>query len=126
MTGPVLPYAGTSGWSGSDTSKARAERDDRTGVTANRQAQVLRLLRIAAENGVTWREVASAMGLHHGQASGALSGLHKAGVIERLGNARQRCAVYVLPEYVHGRVTKPYKRNGLHTCPNCGWSDASE
>lgn len=119
-----LPYAGSSGWSGSDTSKARADHDDRTGRTGDRQAAVIRLLAVAAEYGMTWKECGQALGLHHGQASGALSALHKEGRIVRLGNSRQRCAVYVLPEFVEGRVTKPYKRNGLHTCPNCGWTDA--
>lgn len=105
---PVLPYAGSSGHSGSEASKERADHDDLTGITGRRQRIIIAALRVHAEHGMTWREYASAYGLHHGQASGPLSVLHKEGRIERLANKRNRCHVYVLPEYVHGRETSPY------------------
>jgi hypothetical protein len=41
---PELPYNGTSGHSGTDTSKGRALDADRSGKTALRQAQALNLL----------------------------------------------------------------------------------
>src|SRR5689334_10992371 len=97
---PETPYAGTSGWSGSQTSRERAETEDRGGVTSERQRRVLDLLSCAV-NGYTWREIAEVTGWHHGQASGALSALHKTGHIARLAEERRnRCAVYVLPEHV--------------------------
>lgn len=65
--------------------------------------------------GLTWRELAEAMGWHHGQASGALSGLHRQGLVARLGSGykRSHCSAYVLPEYVNGRDTVPYGRHPL-------------
>lgn len=103
---PVTPYAGTSGWSGSQTSRERAEDEDRGGVTTKRQRVVLALLADRALYGITWRELAGKAEMHHGQASGVLSGLHKAGHVARLASERrERCAVYVLPEFVADRET---------------------
>lgn len=102
---PTLPYAGTSGWSGTETSRERAERDDRDGTTAKRQTQVVIDLHAAGPRGMTWKEYASLRGLHHGQASGVLSVLHKANRIARLNERRDRCLVYVHPDHVQGRET---------------------
>jgi hypothetical protein len=112
-TGPALPYpdaaAGrSSGWSGSATSRERAHREDASGTTSARQRLLLSLLSEANMRGMTWREVAAATGQHHGQASGALSGLHKTGRIARLAERRGRCAVYVLPEFVGTRDVEPH------------------
>jgi hypothetical protein len=41
-----------------------------------------------------------------------LSDLHKAGRIARLTEERNRCKVYVLPEYVNGRETEPHGGRG--------------
>lgn len=119
---PTLPYAGTSGWSGSSTSKARAITADRNGTTTARQRTVLNLADHLGLFGVTWKELADATGWHHGTASGALSVLHKDGHLARLAESRNRCRVYVLPEYVAGRPTEQHGRKP-HTCPNCGWSE---
>lgn len=110
---PILPYpdrrAGrSSGWSGSDTSRERAERDDATGVTSERQRFVLSLLGNRGPAGLTWHELAESTGMHHGQASGVLSNLHQGGRVARLSDRRGRCHPYVLPEYVQGRETQPY------------------
>lgn len=112
---PLLPYAGTSGWSGSETSKARAEDADRSGSTSLRQAQTQWLLHKSRTNGMTWRDLSEATGWHHGTASGALSVLHKCGTIARLSERRNKCLVYVLPEYVNGRETTPYRQNMKNT-----------
>lgn len=110
-TQPILPYGegddANSGYSGSDTSEQRAREADRTGVTAARQARALLRLHQAGDRGLTWREFATAEGLHHGQASGALSNLHKVGRISRLVQARDKCKIYVLPSHVNGRATSP-------------------
>lgn len=117
----VLPYAGSSGFSGSQTSRERAHRQDSTGETSERQKAVLRALSNAGERGATWKEIGEAFGWHHGQASGVLSGLHKADLISRIKERRQRCEVYVLPFFVNGRDESPYKRNKRTVaCPNCG------
>ena len=119
--GGVLPYDGSSGFSGSETSRERAERQDATGVTSERQKAVLRALDNAGERGATWKEIGDAFGWHHGQASGVLSGLHKAGLITRITERRQRCQVYVLPFYLADREQAPYKRNKRTVpCTNCG------
>lgn len=116
---PITPYAGTSGWSGSDTSKARAKREDADGTTSERQKAVLVALRYSKIAGLTWREVADYLGVHHGAASGVLSVLHKEGHIERLSTQRDRMKIYVLPEYVNGRPTEPHGRPPK-PCSNCG------
>lgn len=95
-----------SGWSGSDTSRERAEHDDHTGVTAKRQAEVLRLMATYGPKGVTWVDVSEVLHVHHGGASGVLSVLHKTGRIVRLSERRNRCKIYVLPEYAYGRATE--------------------
>lgn len=117
---PFMPYAGTSGWSGSDTSELRARSEDANGTTAKRQRIVLDYARQQQSLGITWKDLADLFGWHHGQASGALSVLHKAGELDRLAETRSRCKVYVLPRYVNDRPTEPHKSNRPHVCPNCG------
>lgn len=108
---PLLPYAGTSGHSGSSTSRQRAITEDRSGTTAARQRSVLTILERCGSRGATWKEIAEELHLHHGQASGVLSTLHKEERIHRLTETRQRCKVYVDVGYVMGRETEPHKAN---------------
>ena len=108
---PVLPYGGTSGWSGSDTSEERAIKSDKNGTTGKNQKRTLQLISLSTHNGLTWKELADAMGWHHGTASGALSVLHKEGLISRLSERRNKCAVYVANEFVNGRETQQHKPN---------------
>jgi len=114
---PVTPYAGTSGWSGSETSKERAVTEDADGTTTDRQQLIILNLMKAKEQGLTWHEVADLNEWHHGQASGALSILHKEGTIARLKERRNKSAVYVLPDYINGREISERK---IKTCKNCG------
>src|SRR5687768_3793177 len=101
---PALPYAGTEGYAGSDTSRERALREAIDGVASKRQRFLLILASRAKERGVTVADVRD-QSLHHGRVSGALSVLHKTGKLARLRETRERCKVYVLPEYVNGRET---------------------
>ena len=117
---PITPYNNTSGHSGSDTSRERAERDDKDGTTSNRQRNTLNELRYCNYRGITWRELAERYNMHHGQASGVLSVLHKANLIVRLKEKRDKCAVYVLAEYVCGREVS---ERTVKSCPNCGWHE---
>lgn len=95
---PVLPYAGTLGWSG-------------TGATTLAQSLALNHVRAQGERGLTWFELAEIMNWHHGTASGQLSVLDKGGVITRLKEKRGKSSVYVLNKYVNGRESaKPRKR----------------
>lgn len=105
MNAQVLPFKGTSGWAGSEASKQRQMMLDETGETGKRQQAVMRELRNAGTYGAIWRDIALALDIHHGQASAALSVLHREGLIARLDEKRNKCSVYVLPEFVNGRST---------------------
>jgi hypothetical protein len=108
----TFPYAGTSGYAaGSDTSEDRARADDEAGTTTERQRRVLSALAAAWTTGLTWAELANLTGWHHGQASGALSTLHRSGLVAMLTERRQRSHVYVLPTYVGDRPTQPHGSN---------------
>lgn len=115
---PELPYAGTSGHSGSETSKARANHADSSGQTARRQRQALTLLDSYGSQGLTWKELASLLGLHHGSASGVLSVLHKTGRIARLKQSRNGSKVYVALNWIQGRTTEGQGKQ--KQCPHCG------
>ena len=113
-----LPYNGTSGFSGTDTSEVRARGADRSGKTALRQAQALTLLANRHTNGLTWKELSEATGLHHGTASGVLSVLHKVGRIARLKETRNGCKIYVYLSCIYGRLTELQGKK--KSCPHCG------
>lgn len=114
----MLPYAGTSGWSGSDTSRARAVNADGDGTTLDRHRETIGYVMSQTWRGVTWRELADRMGWHHGTASGVLSVLHKEGLLSRLTEKRDKCKVYVFPTFVAERETEQQGRK--HECPECG------
>ena len=75
-------------------------------------------LAMRANYGATWKELAEQLSLHHGSASGVLSVLHLTGKVERLNETRNRCKIYVLPDFVAGRMTE--KRKSRACCPHCG------
>ena len=101
---PALPYAGTSGRGGSAASRVAKAREDSDGTTTARQREAMNALDTAGQLGLTYRELGTSLGLHHGQSTGALSALHKEGHIARLALVRRaNCSVYVLPENVAGR-----------------------
>ena len=108
---PILPYAGTSGWSGSTTSKERAERQDSDGTTSKRQRAVLNALTDLAGQGATWNELGTLLGLHHGAISGVLSNLHREGVLCRLKDRRGRSQIYILPQFVGDKEVETYRPN---------------
>lgn len=117
-----LPYAGTSGWSGTDTSRERAVTADTSGDTSERQKYVIQMLNCRGRSGITWKELANITGWHHGQASGILSVLHKDGRISRLLDRRARCRIYVHPSHIGDRLTDSQGRKPK-PCPNCGHVD---
>jgi hypothetical protein len=73
--------------------------------SATRADEARRLLITVGPQGMTWREYATASGGHHGSASGMLSKLHAEGDAARLTEKRDKCAVYVAPEFVGDRST---------------------
>jgi hypothetical protein len=108
---PALPYAGTSGWSGSPMSRGRAARRDADGSTLSLQTIALRLVGSKGPRGLTVAEARRLLPYdHHGSISGALSNLHKAGRIACLIDTRDHCHIYVLPGYVRDRATREQGR----------------
>ena len=117
FTLPVTPYAGTSGWKGSEASYDRVVEDDADGTTSKRQKETLISLGAAGIRGLTWKELGEIYGWHAGQSSGCLSVLHLEGMVCRLTERRNRCSIYVLPPFVNGRETSKRKTN---SCKHCG------
>lgn len=107
---PALPYDGTTGHSGSSASASRAHREAADGTAEGRQRAILTLLEEAGPVGLTWGEVGRRLNQHHGQVTGALSSMHKAGLVAALrGGRREQSSVYVLPKYVNGRDVRPFR-----------------
>ena len=64
---PILPYAGTSGWSGSDSSLAAIIAQDKDGRTLTQQRTAFKWVVEAGCFGKTWRELALRTGWHQVQ-----------------------------------------------------------
>ena len=92
------------------------------------QARVRRLVELRGTQGVTWKEIADTLATHHGAASGALSNLHEKGWVVRLREKRDRCSVYVTPEYVDGRpvMERQAKRDRYAEGRDAGWLEGYE
>jgi hypothetical protein len=105
----MIPYPGAgSGHAGNDTSRERQEIEDASGLTATRQLMALSMVNKSGSNGVTVAEIEEALGVGHGQASSALSHLHRAGKISRLKDRRNKQELYVAPDFINGRRESPY------------------
>lgn len=118
-TQPYVPYAGTAGWSGTDTSKERALTNLRTGKELNNQQKALAILKRFAHRGLTWKELGGEADMHHGTASGVLSVLHKSGAIIRTSFVRNNCKVYMDISFADKVEHEPYVSKSK-SCPNCG------
>lgn len=117
-----LPYAGTSGFSGTDASMERALTRDATGKTGRVQRAVLDAAAAAGLPGVTIKDLRLEFpDEHHGTLSGALTALHQEGRLARLSTQRDRCSLYVLPINVLDRETldpaKPKRREAVGVRP---------
>jgi predicted transcriptional regulator len=122
MSNAFVPYNGTAGWSGTETSQQRALYNLRTGKEYNNQQKALALLKEARANGLTWKELSEHTGMHHGTASGVLSVLHKEGEIARLYRTRGRCKIYIntfTAQMNPDMLTESYKKKSK-PCPHCG------
>ena len=119
MTSAYVPYNGTAGWSGTDTSKARAIDNLKSGREKNHQILALTHLKLSGLSGVTWKELADSQGWHHGTASGILSVLHQSGAIVRTIKRRNGCKVYVHQDYKDQVMHEVYKKREK-LCPHCG------
>lgn len=111
LNGPITPYAGTSGWSGSAASEERARSRDANGKTATVQQRVAEMVERSGSQGRTIAEIRNWIpNEHHGTLSGALTVLHKGGKVLRLTTRRGKCSVYVAPQFLLGREAVPPKR----------------
>jgi hypothetical protein len=88
----------TTGHVARPASTERAEREASDGTAADRSILILALLNVYPD-GLTWGQVADRLGLHHGQASGALSNLHKTGRVFMLREKRGKSHPYVHDKY---------------------------
>lgn len=95
----LFPYAGSSGHVARAASEQRAVRERDSGVVSERAFTVLAELKRRGSTGGTWQELGSVLGLHHGQISGCLSVLHKAGRVFTTRAQRGRCHVYVHSDF---------------------------
>jgi len=93
-------YNGTAGYVGRPASRERAFAEVADGTLGARQQRILSFLEVFGVMGATWKELADSFDdtdepMHHGQVSGALSNLHKAGMVFMLKESRDRCHPYV-------------------------------
>jgi hypothetical protein len=116
---PYVPYAGTAGWSGTDTSQDRAMFNLRTGREYNNQQKTLHLLKQTGSSGLTWKELSEQTDMHHGTITGVLAVLYKSGAILRTKQVRNRCRVYVDIAFTDTVEHVPYKEKEKF-CPHCG------
>lgn len=119
MSTAYVPYNGTAGWSGTDTSKERALYNLRTGKEYNNQQKALALINNADSAGLTWKELSEQTGMHHGTASGVLSVLHKSGAILRTTKVRNGCKIYMHIAFADLIKHEIYKSK-TKLCPHCG------
>jgi hypothetical protein len=104
----------TDGWTGSDASHERAVAEQQSGKAQQHREMVVHALGEQTGHGLTYRELGDLFDWHHGQSSSVLSVLHKERRIARLQDRRNRCHIYVLPEYVDGRETREAGRTAPH------------
>lgn len=119
MSSAYVPYNGTAGWSGTDTSKQRALDNIYSGRELNNQQLALKYLKSRSTVGATWKDLATETGWHHGTASGVLSVLHQSGAIVRTIKTRNRCKIYVHQDYKDQVIYETYKKKEK-LCPHCG------
>lgn len=119
MSQAYVPYNGTAGWSGTDTSEQRALDNLYSGRELNNQQIALAYLKSKGTNGATWKELATETGWHHGTSSGVLSVLHQSGAIVRTIKTRNRCKIYVHQNFKDQVMYEEYKRK-QKLCPHCG------
>jgi hypothetical protein len=119
MSSAYVPYNGTAGWSGTDTSQQRALDNIHSGRELNNQQLALSILKSRGTEGATWKEIATETGWHHGTCSGILSVLHQSGAIVRTFTVRNRCKVYVHQNYKQEVRSEEYKKREKF-CPHCG------
>lgn len=100
----------TPGHSGSETSRDAALAP---GI-GPKTAKIHEVVRQFGSNGITCRELEHHEGLGHGAASASLTRLHRAGLIVRLADRRDKQQIYVIPCYSLHREESPYRPNAAY------------
>ena len=95
------PYRGTGGYVERPASIERAVREAKDGTLSKRQQDLLKELASAGMEGATWQQLGLRLNMHHGQVSGALSNLHKAGEVFMLRKKFYKSHPYVAKQYRH-------------------------
>lgn len=93
-------------------SRERAEREGRSFIFSKRQEKLLDLLLLAGFDGLTWKEAGEALGMHHGQISGALSTLHARGNVFAMKKQRGKCHIYL-----HQAFREHYREEDVFDSP---------
>lgn len=94
-------YNLTAGYVERPSSRERATREIADGSLSRRQEDIMKRLDFAGTQGMIWKELADATGLHHGKISGALSNMHKGGMVFMLRKKVKNCHPYVSVIYRH-------------------------
>lgn len=114
MTDDPYHDGGTRGSSGGGASADAALADLVKGVTNAAQKYVVIMAQQAGERGVTVAELREKTGnLHHGRVSSATTKMHIAGKLVRLEQRRGHSHIYVTPEHVGDRETRPYRQQNV-------------
>jgi hypothetical protein len=96
-----------------DTSVQSRDSQEQEGILERRQRGILGMLAEAGPMGKTALEIEKATGEGHGKVSGALSAMHREGMVAALKlDRRNGYGVYVLPSQVGNRLTREYQPNG--------------
>ena len=110
------PYhdGGTCGSSGGGASADAARADLVSGLTNAAQKYVVVMAQQAGTRGITVAELREKTGgLHHGRVSSATTKMHIAGKLVRLVERRGHSHIYVTPEHVGDRETRPYRQQNV-------------
>lgn len=126
-----MSYHDTRGYSedGASQDAAIAERD--SGKTSKIMEAILEEVALTKSVGLTSAELRRLHPMdHHGRLTSGLTKLHIAGKICALTERRGNCGVYVTPEHVQGRETRPYRRQGdvaaMERAFRAGWEASGE
>lgn len=107
MSIPSLPYQGTDGHSGTETSEVAATEHKQS--AGERQRAVMTMLEERGSRGVTVVDLRNTVIPHHGTASRVLTVLHIGGHVLRLKETRGKAKIYVLPKFRMARPIEVYR-----------------
>jgi hypothetical protein len=115
-------YWGTAGWqdaAAQSPSREKAIREASDGTLSKRLSRVLDFAYRQGTLGITFKDVDDALGTHHGESSGALSNLHKQGLLFRLTQYRKpgqpRCSVYIHRDHANSFSEGEFSRTPAET-----------